>query len=424
MPIDPNIIAGLRPLQIQQQDPMEQYGKSLTLRHLMMQGDQAQQANQDDAAVRAAYQQAGGDSKRLRSILEGGGQYRAVQALDKFDLDQRAKNAEIKAHEATAGKNEYETQIGKVQHVSSIMSTATDQPTWDLARRVMSVTFPEMAPHLPPQFDPAFVKAKVAEGQTIAQRLEDQRKAEQAAETARHNKGTEATAAAAAAETARHNRYAEANPGLQHLETPDGVVAFNPRGGTAKPILGPDGQPIQGGKGLNEAQGKAAGMAMRAQTSHDLLSDLETAGTATPSLVKMGVEKVPVVGGGLGMIANKYVASPDQQRVDQAQRDFVNAALRVESGASINESEFNNARRQYFTQPGDSPETIAQKKRNRETEIESLKMQAGPAAKKALAEAKIAADERRKNANVSTTSGKDVAKMSDDEILSALGIKK
>lgn len=95
MPIDASIIAGLRPVQIQQQDPLEQYGKSLTLRNLMQQGDQQQTAIEDDAAVRSAYRQSGGDSKRLRALLEGGGQYKAVQSLDKFNLDNEAKRASI-----------------------------------------------------------------------------------------------------------------------------------------------------------------------------------------------------------------------------------------------------------------------------------------------------------------------------------------
>ena len=50
---------------------------------------------------------------------------------------------------------------------------------------------------------------------------------------------------------------------------------------------------------------------------------------------------------------------------DQAQRNFVNAILRRESGAVISASEFDNAARQYFTQWGDTDETISQKAANR-----------------------------------------------------------
>ena len=86
----------------------------------------------------------------------------------------------------------------------------------------------------------------------------------------------------------------------------------------------------------------------------------------------MGVNSLPTWAGG---------PNSNQQKVEQAQRDFINAALRVESGASISPSEFENARKQYFPQPGDSAAVIEQKRQNRETEIQSLKLQGGPGAK-------------------------------------------
>ena len=61
-----------------------------------------------------------------------------------------------------------------------------------------------------------------------------------------------------------------------------------------------------------------------------------------------------------------------RQVFEQAQRNFINAVLRRESGAVISESEFANARRQYFPQPGDGPEVLANKARNRQVVIENL----------------------------------------------------
>jgi hypothetical protein len=78
----------------------------------------------------------------------------------------------------------------------------------------------------------------------------------------------------------------------------------------------------------------------------------------------------------VGMIANKNL-SPEYQKFDQAQRDFINATLRRESGAAIAESEFQNARKQYFPQPGDTADRIAQKKANRETAIRGIAASAG-----------------------------------------------
>jgi len=70
--------------------------------------------------------------------------------------------------------------------------------------------------------------------------------------------------------------------------------------------------------------------------------------------------------------------SPKQQQIEQAQRDFVNAVVRQESGAEIPPREFDNAQKQYFPQPGDSQAVIKQKTRNRETAIRGLEIAAGP----------------------------------------------
>lgn len=56
----------------------------------------------------------------------------------------------------------------------------------------------------------------------------------------------------------------------------------------------------------------------------------------------------------------------DIQEQEQAQRNFINAVLRKESGAVISPSEFESGARQYFPQPGDSAEVLAQKKKNRQ----------------------------------------------------------
>ena len=84
--------------------------------------------------------------------------------------------------------------------------------------------------------------------------------------------------------------------------------------------------------------------------------------------------------GGLSYItqyAPNVFKSEDRQRYEQAQRDFINAVLRPESGAAISPSEFDSAAKQYFPQPGDSTVVVAQKAANRQTKINSLALQAG-----------------------------------------------
>lgn len=70
----------------------------------------------------------------------------------------------------------------------------------------------------------------------------------------------------------------------------------------------------------------------------------------------------------------------DRLSQDQAERNFVNAVLRRESGAAISPSEFASAEKQYFPRPGDSPEVVKQKKLNRLQAIAGLQGEAGPVA--------------------------------------------
>jgi hypothetical protein len=70
--------------------------------------------------------------------------------------------------------------------------------------------------------------------------------------------------------------------------------------------------------------------------------------------------------------------SSGQQQVDAARKNFITAVLRKESGAAISPTEFATEAKKYFPQPGDSNETIAQKRNARETAIKAMEIQAGP----------------------------------------------
>jgi hypothetical protein len=132
---------------------------------------------------------------------------------------------------------------------------------------------------------------------------------------------------------------------------------------------------------LTEAQGKATGFAMRARDASDILDMVGKDGKIQPGLIKRGAEAIPFIGEGLGTALN-VTQSSAQQQVEQAQRNFLNAVLRQESGAAINPSEFENGKKQYFPQPGDSPEVIEQKRLNRKSVIESFEIAGGPGMKK------------------------------------------
>lgn len=160
------------------------------------------------------------------------------------------------------------------------------------------------------------------------------------------------------------------NPETGQYERFGGVKA--PNGMTFE--MGPDGsfRMVQGpaGAGLNVDQGKNTGFLIRGRESHKVISELEQAGTSLWNKTMRGLP------GGVG----NYGLDPDAQKFEQAKRDFVNAVLRRESGAVISDEEFENANQQYFPQPGDGPEVIAQKRRNRENAVKGFEIGAGPGA--------------------------------------------
>lgn len=134
------------------------------------------------------------------------------------------------------------------------------------------------------------------------------------------------------------------------------------------------------GKAPTEFQGKSAAFGLRATEADKIISELT--GQYNPAAVnaKTSVENWPLIGGALGAATNSLALGANDQKAEQAQRDFVNAVLRQESGAAIGPDEFNNARKQYFPQPGDGPDVIAQKARNRQLAIQGFQSNAGRAA--------------------------------------------
>jgi hypothetical protein len=161
------------------------------------------------------------------------------------------------------------------------------------------------------------------------------------------------------------------------------VNALNPNALPTQTPAGPTfAMPKSKNESLTEAQGKATNFSIRAKQAHEVLNTIGQDGKVQPGLIKRGAEAIPFIGEGLGTALN-VTQSPAQQQVEQAQRNFINAVLRQESGAAINEGEFNNAKKQYFPQPGDSAEVIEQKRLNREAAIKGFDIAAGPGAKQA-----------------------------------------
>lgn len=116
-------------------------------------------------------------------------------------------------------------------------------------------------------------------------------------------------------------------------------------------------------------QFKVAGYGRRLEQAEDVFS----------SLSQKGYDRTDLK----GAIYNKLApgASQDDQYKQQAQaeRNYINAVLRRESGASISPAEFESAEQQYFPRPGDSPQLLQQKALNRQQVRESMKAEASGA---------------------------------------------
>jgi hypothetical protein len=140
--------------------------------------------------------------------------------------------------------------------------------------------------------------------------------------------------------------------------TPQGTLAAIP-GGPGDPNTKP----------LTQDQANARLYSSRMSQSHDILSGLEQGGK--PSYNPIAIKTILTMPSAISELTN-YNASEETQSAAQAMRNFINATLRRESGATITPPEFDNAMKQYFPQLGDKPGVLAQKRANRETAIAGI----------------------------------------------------
>jgi hypothetical protein len=122
-----------------------------------------------------------------------------------------------------------------------------------------------------------------------------------------------------------------------------------------------------------EGEKSSAGYLNRMQKAEELLGGIK-GGELGP--VEKAIGAIP----GVGKDVQPYVLNKNQQKALQAQRDWVRAKLRKESGASISPAEEAEEIRTYFPQPGEDPETIEQKRQSRKEAMRQLEIGAGPAA--------------------------------------------
>lgn len=148
-------------------------------------------------------------------------------------------------------------------------------------------------------------------------------------------------------------------------------VFVNARTQEIRPATLPDGSPLPSTESATAAQAKpdqlkAGDFFTRASASHANLDEI-----GVPSGIERFAGGVPLVGNALGGGQN--------QRFEQAAREFVAAVLRRESGAAISDEEYARTASIFIPNPTDTPATRQQKAEARRRAIAGLRAQAGPA---------------------------------------------
>lgn len=122
-------------------------------------------------------------------------------------------------------------------------------------------------------------------------------------------------------------------------------------------------------KAPTASQGAAAGYARRLEQSEGVFDQLSAGRYNRASASSSANSKLPNI-----------AMTKENQQQEQAERNYINAVLRRESGAAISPSEFASAETQYFPRFGDSEEVLAQKKANRAQVGSNFSAEAGATA--------------------------------------------
>lgn len=391
MGIDTSIYGQLRPLRIdspfeveakaQQFRQMQQQNKLADLLYAEKQRTAEVDGKRRNTLMSAMNPETGDlDPAKYRSGLASIGDYEGLQSFQKTQAEQSKAQRESQ-------KADLEMKLKRLEASAQIMAGVKDQASWESARQQAAQLFgPEAAAQLPEVYDPALIEQKRKQALPIQQQLEQQWKAlnfkmDQDKFAYQQQNDTQNRNVTVRGQNMTDARSQQANS-LKQQEIaaggkPPAGYRWKQDGSGLEPI---PGGPAEKDKAPTEFQGKSAGFGARADAADKIIRELEGKYSAAGVNTKQALGNIWGIGGALEAGAN-LALSPESQRAEQAQRDFINAVLRQESGAAIAESEFNNAKKQYFAQPGDSKDVIAQKARNRRLAVQGFLNNAGPAAK-------------------------------------------
>lgn len=158
------------------------------------------------------------------------------------------------------------------------------------------------------------------------------------------------------------------------VETPEGFVRV-PKfgGGAARPVLGPTGQPVRGkpsagAENATEGERKAATLLSRVMIAEQQIGE---SAAVNPRAAAPGI---------LNPVTPRMLQPEERKQIEDAQDEFLDAALTLSTGAAYTREQFEAARRTYFPTVDDDAQTIQNKADRRRNVIESARVAAGRAA--------------------------------------------
>ncbi len=373
---------------------------------------QEQQGVQDDQALRAAARSFGADTGANYNALMQQGLPGQAQKYQTGILANQKTQAEIGKDAASTTKTKIESAKALLDQGTQILQSANSpQAAMQMAQQSAQVNgvwnqqsiqgmFGDM-PQDQAGFE-AWKQKQLVQGMEIGKKLELAQKAQAEARQGANEmmipdgKGgykVNEPLVGAKSRVAQSGAMNVTMGSPVAVQLPDGSTAMvqpGNRPGVAPQLMTIPGttQPLRPAKDpnadkpLNDSQAKALLFGSRMQEAEKVLTGLE--GKYSPSAInaKSAAESTPLIGGLAGMAGNAMLSDAGQQ-AEQAQRDFINAVLRRESGAAISAGEFENARKQYFPQPEDKPGNLAQKRANRQLAIKGL-LQEVPASQRGV----------------------------------------
>lgn len=142
--------------------------------------------------------------------------------------------------------------------------------------------------------------------------------------------------------------------------------------GSQEPIPGGPADPSNKTGNYQEAERTAAFLGTRLANAMSMLKGI-SAEDQKPGVMETGAREL-----GSEMGAN-WLRSEDRQKANAAQRDALDAALTLATGAAYTAEQIDAMRVSYFPQIGDTPDTQAQKKQSFDMLLQAARVKAGRA---------------------------------------------